>query len=110
MGTNRPSHLHPRSRFANSRIECLWLSPSVARNGHNRKLFSSPAERMREGAHQSHVVMVAATSKKVLRAVERLRAKGKKPTATRVARATKGDLPVSFLKSFDQRRQRKSNV
>jgi DNA adenine methylase len=71
------------------RVESLWFSPSVARNGHNRKLFLSPTERMSEGAHHAHKVMVAATTGKVLRAIERLRAKGKKPTATRLARATK---------------------
>ena len=32
------------------RVESLWLSPSVARNGHNRKLFLSPRDRMSEGA------------------------------------------------------------
>jgi DNA adenine methylase len=71
------------------RVECLWFSPSVERHGHNRKLFSSPKDRMSQGAHQAHSVMVAATSKKVLRAIERIRAGGKKPTATRVAQATK---------------------
>ena len=71
------------------RVECLWLSPSVARNEHNQKLFSSPRERMSEGAHHAHSVMVAATSKKVLLAIERLRARGTNPTATRLARATK---------------------
>jgi DNA adenine methylase len=71
------------------RVESLWLSPSVARNGRNRKLFLSSTEKMSEGAHQAHKVMVAATTKKVLRAIERLRADGKKPTATRLSRVTK---------------------
>jgi DNA adenine methylase len=71
------------------RVESLWLSPSLARNEHNRRLFLSPTERMSEGAHHAHKVMVAATTGKVRRAIERLCAKGKKPTATRLARATK---------------------
>lgn len=71
------------------RVECLWLSPSVVRNGRTRSLFLSPTERMSQGAHHAHKVMVAATSRKLLRAIEHLRAEGKKPTATRLARATK---------------------
>jgi DNA adenine methylase len=71
------------------RVECLWLSPSVARNGRTRSLFLSPAERMSQGAHHAHKAMVAATSRRLLRAIERLRAEGKKPTATRLARATR---------------------
>lgn len=71
------------------RVECLWLSPSIARNGHSRKLFLSPTERMSQGAHHAHKVMVAATTKRLLREVKRLRAQGKKPTATTLARAMK---------------------
>jgi hypothetical protein len=70
-------------------MECLWLSPSVARQEQNRNLFSSPSEKMSEEAHHAHSVMVAATTRKILRAVERLHAKGTKPTATRIGRATK---------------------
>ncbi len=85
---DHPTCTHVRGSLT-YRVECLWLSPSVARNGNNQKLFSSPTERMSEGAHHAHSVMVAATSKKLLRAIERLRARGKKPTATSLARATK---------------------
>jgi DNA adenine methylase len=85
---DHPTCTHVRGSLTR-RVECLWLSPSVARNGNNQKLFWSPTERMSEGAHRAHSVMVAATSKKVMRAIERLRARGKKPTATRLAHATK---------------------
>jgi transcriptional regulator GlxA family with amidase domain len=44
---------------------------------------------MSQGAHHAHKVMVAATTKRLLRAVKRLRAQGKKPTATRLARTIK---------------------
>ena len=44
---------------------------------------------MSQGAHHAHKVMVGATTKKLLRAIERLRAEGEKPTATTLARATK---------------------
>lgn len=71
------------------RAECLWLSPSVACNGQTHNLFLSPRERMSRGAHHAHKVMVAATSRKLLRAIERLCADGKKPTATRLARVTR---------------------
>ena len=83
-----PTCTHVRGSLTR-RMECLWLSPSVARQEQNRNLFSSPRERMSEGARHAHSVMVAATTGKVLRAIERLQAKGKKPTATRLARATK---------------------
>jgi DNA adenine methylase len=83
-----PTCTHVRGSLTR-RMECLWLSPSVARQEQNRNLFTPPREKMREGAHHAHSVMVAATSKKVLRAIERLRAKGKTPTATSLARATK---------------------
>jgi DNA adenine methylase len=85
---DHPTCTHVRGSLTR-RIECLWISPSAARNEHTRRLFLSPRERMSEGAHHAHSVMVAATSKKVLRAIERLQSSGKKPTATRVARATK---------------------
>lgn len=70
------------------RVECLWLSPSVARKEENRLLLS-PREKMSRGAHNAHKVMVEATTKKLLRAVERIRTQGKKPTATALARATR---------------------
>jgi len=71
------------------RVECLWLSPSVVNHAENQKLFLSPAERKREGAYQSHKVQVATSTKKVLRAIEKLRAGGKRITKTGVARAAK---------------------
>jgi DNA adenine methylase len=71
------------------RVESLWLSPSVVNHAENRKHFMSPTERKREGAFQSHSVQVAASMKKVSRAIERLRADGKRITKTSVARATK---------------------
>ncbi len=58
MGANRVPHLHSRSWLAYSPVGCLWLSPSVARNGHNRRLFLSPRDRMSQDAHHSHQVMV----------------------------------------------------
>jgi DNA adenine methylase len=71
------------------RIESLWLSLSVVNHAENRKHFMSPTERIREGARQSHSVQVAASLKKVSRAIERLRADGKRITKSSVARATK---------------------
>jgi DNA adenine methylase len=71
------------------RIESLWLSPSVVNHAENQKLFLSPAERKREGAHQSHKVQVATSTKRVLRAIEKLRAGGKRITKASVARAAK---------------------
>ena len=71
------------------RVECLWLSPSVVNHAENQKLFLSPAERKREGAYQSHKVQVATSTKRVLRAIEKLRAGGKRVTKASVARATK---------------------
>jgi|SRR5271156_940945 len=85
---NYPTCTHAR-RSLTRRVESLWLSPSVARTGQRGNLLLSPTERMRRGAHHAHKAMVAATTKRLLRAVERLRAQGKKPTATRLARATK---------------------
>jgi DNA adenine methylase len=71
------------------RVESLWLSPSVVNHAENRKHFMSPTERIREGARQSHSVQVAASMKRVSRAIERLRAEGKRITKTSVARAAK---------------------
>ena len=71
------------------RVECLWLSPSVMNHAENQKLFLSPAERKREGAYQSHKVQVAKSTNKVVRAIEKLRAGGKRITKTGVARAAK---------------------
>lgn len=71
------------------RVESLWLSPSVALAGRTPISLLSPTERMSRGACHAHKVMVAATTKRLIRAVGRLRAAGKKPTATRLARATK---------------------
>jgi len=71
------------------RVECLWLSPSVVNHAENRKLFLSPGQRKREGAYQSHKVQVATSAKRVLRAIEKLRAGGKRITKAGVARATK---------------------
>jgi len=71
------------------RVECLWLSPSVVNHADNHKLFLSPAERKREGAYRSHKVQVATSTRRVLRAIEKLRAGGKRITKTSVARAAK---------------------
>ena len=71
------------------RIESLWLSPSIVNHAENRKLFLSPGQRKREGAYQSHKVQVATSTKKVLRAIEKLRAGGKRITKAGVARAAK---------------------
>jgi len=71
------------------RIESLWLSPSVVNHADNQKLFLSPAERKREGAYRSHKVQVATSTRRVLRAIEKLRAGGKRITKTSVARAAK---------------------
>ena len=71
------------------RVECLWLSPSVVNHAENQKLFLSPGERRREGAYASHRAQVATSTKKALRAIEKLRAGGKRITKTGVARAAK---------------------
>jgi DNA adenine methylase len=70
-----------------SRTESLWLSPSVV----NQKshLFLSAAERMREGAYQTHSKRVDASTRRVTRAIEKFRARGEKVTITGVARTAK---------------------
>lgn len=70
------------------RIECVWLSPSVTLSGQNG-IPLSPRERMSRGAHHAHKVMVMGTTKRLIREIERLRAEGKKPTATNLARTTR---------------------
>jgi DNA adenine methylase len=71
------------------RVECLWLSPSVVNHAENQNLFLSPLERKRQGAHHSHQAQVATSTKKVLRAIEKFRAEGKRITKAGVVRVTK---------------------
>jgi len=71
------------------RTESLWLSPSITSSSQHLNVVISSADKMSQGAHHTHKVMVAATTRKLCRAIERLRASGIKPTPTSVARATK---------------------
>ena len=82
-----PTCTHGRGSLTR-RVECLWLSPTVVNQKKPRALLTL-TERKCQGAYHTHKVRVAKTTKKVLRAIERLRAAGGKPTATRIARATK---------------------
>jgi DNA adenine methylase len=74
---------HKRTR----RVECLWLSPSVS--SRKPRLFFTPVERMREGAHETHKIRVESTTNRVVRAIEKFRASGLRITIADVARATK---------------------
>jgi DNA adenine methylase len=74
---------HKRTR----RVECLWLSPSVS--SRKPRLFFTPVERMREGAHETHKIRVESTTNRVVRAIEKFRASGQRITIVDVARATK---------------------
>jgi DNA adenine methylase len=71
------------------RTETIWISPSVANREENRNMFLTPTEKMREGAYRLHSMRVASTTKKVTRAIARLRATGKKPKISSVARAVR---------------------
>jgi DNA adenine methylase len=71
------------------RVESLWLSPSVGGRAANRKVFLTPIERKRLGAYQSHRVQVAGSTKRVLRAMENLRARGRRVTKASVARVAR---------------------
>jgi DNA adenine methylase len=70
------------------RVESIWLSPSVMNHAENRNLFLSPLERQRQGAYRSHEVRVEASTKRVLRAIAKFRATGKKVTISGIGRAT----------------------
>ena len=74
------------------RTECLWLSPTI--DGRDAKHStqesppptpSTPKDKMRDGAHHTHEVRVGSTTKRIARAIERLRSAGTKPTKTAVA-------------------------
>jgi DNA adenine methylase len=67
------------------RTECLWLSPSINTCGGSGQKVLTPTEKMRAGAHHTHDVRVAQTTKQIGRAIDRLRQSGKEPTMTAVA-------------------------
>jgi DNA adenine methylase len=71
------------------RVESLWLSPSVLKHPKNQILFLSPFERQRQGAYRSHRVRLAATTRRVVRAIARFQATGKKVTMSGIGRATR---------------------
>jgi DNA adenine methylase len=75
------------SDYRARRVESIWLSPSVV-NHANRNLFLSPLDRQRQGAYRSHKVRVEGSTKRVLRAIAKFRAAGKKVTISGVGRAT----------------------
>ena len=76
------------SDYRARRVESIWLSPSAANQSENRKFFLSPTGRMSEGAHRSHQVRVEASTKRVLRAIAKFRATGKRVTISSIGRAT----------------------
>jgi DNA adenine methylase len=76
------------SDYRARRVESIWLSPSVVNHAKNRNLFLSPLERQRVGAYRSHKVQVDASTKRVLRAIAKFRATGKKVTISGIGRAT----------------------
>jgi DNA adenine methylase len=76
------------SDYRARRVESIWLSPSVVNRAENRNLFLSPLERQREGAYRSHKVQVDASTKRVLRAIAKFRAAGKRITISGIGRAT----------------------
>jgi len=76
------------SDYRTWRVESIWLSPSVVNHAENRNLFLSPIERQRPGAYRSHKVRVEGSTKRVLRAIAKFRAAGKKVTISGIGRAT----------------------
>ena len=82
-----PTCTHGRGAITR-RVECLWLSPTVVNQKKPRALLS-PTEKMSKGAHNTHHIRVARTTKRVLRAIEKLRASGEKPTMSAVGRVTR---------------------
>jgi DNA adenine methylase len=71
------------------RVECLWLSPTIEDNKRDREETLSPIQKMSHGAYHVHKVRVSYTTKRVLRAMEKLRAEGEKITITAVGKSTK---------------------
>lgn len=74
------------------RTECLWLSPSIiaaARfevvNIDQGDLFISPAERMQQGAYQTHQIRVKSTEAKLIYAIRKMRQSGQRVTMTAIA-------------------------
>jgi DNA adenine methylase len=76
------------SDYRTRRVESIWISPSVVNHAENRKFFLSPTGRMSEGAYRSHQVRVDASTKRVLRAIVKFRAGGRKVTISSIGRAT----------------------
>jgi len=68
------------------RTECLWLSPSLTTGKPNLQRALTPEEKMRAGAHHTHELRVGLTSKRIIRAIDRLRQSDTEPTKTAVAR------------------------
>jgi DNA adenine methylase len=71
------------------RVEYLWLSPSLVNYHCKGHIFLSPTQRMREGAYLVHQLRSASTTRKVLKARQKLEEIGAKPTVTAVSRAVK---------------------
>jgi DNA adenine methylase len=71
------------------RVECLWLSPTIVNYEARPMSPLSRTEKMREGAYHVHKLRVGTTTRKVLGAIEKFRAAGKKPTIVALAQATK---------------------
>jgi DNA adenine methylase len=68
------------------RVESLWLSPSVLAHDYNQTGQPlSAAQRMREGAFQTHAARVATTTGRIQRTIMSLRKQGKHPTKSNVA-------------------------
>jgi DNA adenine methylase len=70
------------------RTECLWLSPNVlsCEDKPIKTKPSTPEDRMKDGAHHTHEVRVAQTTRQIVRTIDRLRKSGEEPTMTAVAR------------------------
>jgi DNA adenine methylase len=86
------------------RTECLWLSPSITTCSGNGQKVLTPVEKMKAGAHHTHDVRVGQTTKKTVRAIERLLKCGKKPTKAAVARmveVSRGHLSRRYKHLFE---------
>jgi len=65
------------------RVECLWLSPNVAKRP--KVLEGTPSERMREGAFTTHRARVSATEAKLRAVIGNARDRGEAATISSVA-------------------------
>lgn len=78
------------------RVECLWLSPSIAAiaselpealDSDQGDLFTRPVENMRQGAYQTHQIRVESTEAKLVNVIRDMRQSGKRVTISAVAAA-----------------------